>query len=581
MKETVDFSKLISNAANGDNKAFDELYQLTHKTAYHTASLLLRNPDDIEDVLQNAYIKAYQKLPELKNPESFESWIKSIVANECKNYIKKEKHISAPVVFFKNKAEEHSEEWKQPVPQEYMEREELRKSISDIIDSLSPEVRACIILFHYEDKSLNEISEILDIPLGTVKSRLHNGRKKIEKEFNKLRKKDPTLFGIGAIPVLLSLLSYQAKNIAVPSAISQGVLSPAIGAASATAAGTAAAATSAATTGSVATTAAASIAVKVAAVAVAGSVAVGGSVAIKNHVENKAASEKTTAYSSTIKSEETCTVAETLTEFSTEVSSTISTVPSSTQTSSNSSATQVQNTTTREHTSTTIKPATAKITTTTQKQITTTKPTTTKEVTITKTTTTTQKQATTTKPTTTKEATTTKATTTEPPTTNHENNYGASGGVITGYSGSESSVSIPSSIGSDTVTAIGSGAFSGNTSIKSVSMPSSVTQIGQEAFADCTSLNSVSLPSSLELIGIGAFYGCSSLTSVSVPDGTKTISDEAFAQCTSLQTVTIPSSVTSISDDAFDGCESLTIRCEEGSAAHDFAVANGINFSLM
>lgn len=554
MKDTIDFSKLINDAVNGDSSAFEELYRLTSKSAYHTASLLLKNREDIEDVLQNSYIKAYQKLPELKNPESFESWIKTIVENECKNYIKKEKRFYISDIFFKNKAEEHSEEWKQPVPQEYMEREELRKSIADIIDSLSPEVRACIILYHYEDKSLNEISELLNIPLGTVKSRLHNGRKKIEKEFDKLKKKDPTLYSLGAIPLILSLLAYQSKNIVVPVEISEGILASVSGtglaSAISTASGTGAVSAAAATT-------TASVAVKVTAVAVAGSVAVGGGVAVKTHIDNKS-SEPTTAYLITYK-EETCTVAESLTEILTTeeemtvpitsgvVSTRINTSSSTSKTSAVSSAAQTSTRTTRP---------------TTQKRTTTTRVSTTRE-------------------TTTQKITTTKPTTTVPPTTSPENNYGASGGVITEYTGSDTYVTIPSSIDSQTVTAIGSGAFAGNTDIRSVSLPSTVTQIGQEAFADCTSLTSVSLPSSLENIGIGAFYGCTNLSSVSVPNGTKSIGDEAFAQCTSLSSVTIPSSVTSISDDAFDGCDSLTIRCEEGSAAYEYAVENGMNFVLI
>lgn len=561
MKESVNFSKLINDAING-NAAFEELYQLTSKSAYQTASLLLKNHEDIEDVLQNSYIKAYQKLPELKNPESFESWIKTIVENECKNYIKKEKRISAPIIFFKNKADEHSEEWKQPVPQEYMEREELRKSISDIIDSLSPEVRACIVLFHYEDKSLNEISEILDIPLGTVKSRLHNGRKKIEKEFNKLRKKDPTLYAVGAIPVILSLLSYQAKNIVVPASVSESIIASVSGAVSTTGAAaastatvtalSAASGTSAASTAVTATTA--SVAAKVAAVAVAGSVAVGGTVAVKTHIDNKTA-ENSTTLSETYISEETCSVAEVLTEISTTAQETQALITSG---SVYASETSLRNTTYTSAVSSAVRTSES----TTKRRTTTARSTTVRE--------TTTRKDTTTKP----------ATTSAPPTTSAEDSYSLSGGVITEYTGDDVNVSIPSRVGSDTVTAIGAGAFAGNTDIESVYFPLSVTQIGQEAFADCTSLSSVSLPSSLELIGIGAFYGCSDLTSVSLPDGTKKISDEAFAQCTSLQTITIPSSVTSISDDAFDGCDSLTIICEEGSAAHEFATENNLNFRL-
>lgn len=601
MKETVEFSELVGKALDGDNAAFEELYRLTNKTAYSTAYLLLKNQSDVEDVLQNVYLKAFRNLSELKNPDSFESWIKTIVENESKNYIKKEKRIHAPIVFIKNKSTDYSEEWNQPIPQEFMEREELRKSVNEILDKLSPEIRACIVLFHYEDKSLNEISEILDLPLGTVKSRLHNGRKQIERGFGKLRKKDPTLYGIAAIPALLSLLAFQAENIAVPSALSEAVLSAAAGVtaasaggavsaggAAASAASVSAAATGASTATGAAATAVTSIAVKVTAVAVAGSVAVGGGVAVKNHVENKAA-ETTAAYTSAVIQEETCTVAQTemtLTEILTTVisESTTELITSKTSTAADKSQTSATSTTVSEKSTTNARQTTTRRTTT-KKATTTAKETTTAAVTTTKPTTT--REVTTTKPTTTKKETTTvkpattKPTTTAVPTTNPENNYGASGGVITEYTGSESNVSIPAKIGSDSVTAIGAGAFAGNTNVKSVSLPSSVTQIGQEAFADCSSLSSVSLPSSLELIGIGAFYGCSTLTSVTVPNGTKTIDDEAFAECASLGTVTIPESVTNISDSAFDGCDSLTIRCTEGSQAHNYALANSINYTLI
>ena len=114
-----------------------------------------------------------------------------------------------------------------------------------------------------------------------------------------------------------------------------------------------------------------------------------------------------------------------------------------------------------------------------------------------------------------------------------EDDYVVSGGVLTEYKGSGGSVTVPSKIGSSVVTAIGRGAFSGNTSLRSVSLPVGVKNIGQEAFADCTALTSVSLPSTLESVGAGAFYGC-------------------------------------------DG---VTVKCSKDSAAYEYAVANGINVS--
>lgn len=566
MKETVDFQKLIDEAKSGNNAAFEELYNLTIKTAYRTATLLLNNADDVEDVLQNSYIKVHSRLDELNKPESFESWVKAIVENESKNFIKKEKRISAPLIFFKNKAEDYSEEWKKPVPQEYMEKEELRNSVSKIIDGLSPEVRACIVLFHFEDKSLDETAQLLDIPLGTVKSRLHNGRKQIEKEFNKLRKKDPSLYGIAAIPAVMAMLAYESANLTVPVALGESVFAGAtasgaaagltgtVATGSAAAAGASAASATAAT--SVAATAATSIAVKVTAVAVAGSLAVGGSVAIKEYVETKKENAVTTQISTVFAPEETCTIAEILPETQPSEETPSTTLTSSAQATSALSVfstTQLQKTTQKP--STTRATATSTLTT----------------------------QATTAKLTTSVQTTkpvTNAIPTTVPPATSPEEVYSLSGGVIQQYTGSDSSVSIPSKVGSETVTAIGAGAFASNPNIKSVAIPSTVTQIGQEAFADCTRLSSVSLPSSLETIGIGAFYGCTALSSVSVPGGTKTIADEAFAECSSLRSIAIPASVTSISDDAFYGCDSLTIKCSEGSAAHEFALANGFDFTL-
>lgn len=575
MTENLDLNKLVADAADGDDAAFARLYELSVKTAYHTASLLLKNHEDVEDVVQNAYLRASRNLGELKNPESFVGWIKTIVENESKNHIKKESRKSLPVVFINEKRTEFEVDTK-PVPDELMERDDLCKCVNQIIDSLSPESRVCVVLFHYEDKSLNDIAEILDIPLGTVKSRLFKARKYIEKEFTKLRKKDPTLYGVGAIPFILSLWAFQAQTATVPASLASfsavtaaqaasvaagaGIGAAATGTASTATAATATTAAATAGTGSVAAGATASIGIKIAAVAVAGSVAAGGTAAVVNHVKE---TEKTTAYSvsTTVLPEETCTFTqypsqEALTQLTTEETNASKTSSEAASTSATTkTAPKTSAATSAEKT--TLPSTSAKSTTRAQTTA-----------------------ALMTKPSTTARQTTTNQPTTAAPTTNPANNYSASGGVITSYSGSASSVIIPATINSSAVTSIGAGAFAYNTSMTSVTLPSTVTQIGQEAFADCSSLKSISMPSSLREIGIGAFYNCTSLRSVSLPSGTTTIADEAFANCSSLSSITIPSSVTSIASDAFDGCDSLTIICSEGSAAHTYAQENSINFRL-
>ena len=105
------------------------------------------------------------------------------------------------------------------------------------------------------------------------------------------------------------------------------------------------------------------------------------------------------------------------------------------------------------------------------------------------------------------------------------------------------------------LTSIGNSAFSGCTSLASVTIPSSVTSIGNEAFADCISLTSIEIPNSVTSIGEWAF--ASGLTSIVIPNSVTTIGQFAFAY-SDLTSVTIGNSVTSISEDAFYSCSDLT-----------------------
>ncbi|MBQ5720797.1 MAG: leucine-rich repeat domain-containing protein, partial [Bacteroidaceae bacterium] len=154
------------------------------------------------------------------------------------------------------------------------------------------------------------------------------------------------------------------------------------------------------------------------------------------------------------------------------------------------------------------------------------------------------------------------------------------------------------------ITKIGGSAFSGCSSLTSISIPESVTKIGKGAFSGCSSLTSIIvskdnkvydsredcnaiihtesntlicgfkntvIPPSVTEIGWGAFMDCSSLTSISIPPSVTKIGDSAFSGCSSLTNISIPPSVTEIGG-AFSGCSSLTsIPIPKGCKVDDFS----------
>ena len=121
------------------------------------------------------------------------------------------------------------------------------------------------------------------------------------------------------------------------------------------------------------------------------------------------------------------------------------------------------------------------------------------------------------------------------------------------YCSSLTSIIIP-----DSVTKIGSYAFSKCTSLMSITIPNGVTEIRNWAFSWCSGLTSITIPDGVTTLENYVFAGCSGLTSITIPNGVTSIGNTAFAKCTGLTSVIFKGTPTTISSTAFNGCTNLT-----------------------
>ena len=150
-----------------DNETFADLVREYTPNLYRLTLGILHNREDAEDAVSESVLKAYEKIHTLKNPDSFRAWIMQIAANEAKRIYEKNKR-SAPA--------ENVEQYMPEFRDEYHE-------LWDVVMKLDVSYREVTILYFYEQLSIKEISKILHIPEGTVKSRLYRGKQQLKSCF--------------------------------------------------------------------------------------------------------------------------------------------------------------------------------------------------------------------------------------------------------------------------------------------------------------------------------------------------------------------------------------------------------------
>ena len=164
---------LIERCREGDRRALEELVRAYEKPVYNAAFRILGNPDDAADAMQTAFLKAFENLHRYNPKYKFFSWIYRIAINESINLTKRNRNHS-PF--------EENETAGRENPEKELQAGDLSREIQAGLMKLSENYRTVVVLRHFTECSYRQISEILEIPEKTVKSRLYSARQLMKEQ---------------------------------------------------------------------------------------------------------------------------------------------------------------------------------------------------------------------------------------------------------------------------------------------------------------------------------------------------------------------------------------------------------------
>ena len=221
----IGIGELVLLARQDDQNAINELYNQTFKKAYFIARTAIKSSDgdyssQIEDILQDAYVKAFSSLDKMEDPEKFQGWLDTIVINRCKDFLKKKKPTlfsdmasensdDGSILEFEDSRENDRMEFK---PEETVDYGETKRLIAEMLDRMPEDQKMCLLMYYYEEMSVRQIAEAMDCSEGTIKSRLNYARKNLKGQVLELEKKGTKLYCMPLLPFLYWFFREQAAE---------------------------------------------------------------------------------------------------------------------------------------------------------------------------------------------------------------------------------------------------------------------------------------------------------------------------------------------------------------------------------
>mgnify|MGYP004514874641 FL=1 len=177
--------QLIRRAQQSDNEAFEQLLLLHQKKVYNLCLRMSANPDDALDLSQEAFIKAWRSIGQYQFEASFSTWLFRLTSNVCIDFLRRKKRRQETSLTESYDDSDEGEEFSlpdtAPLPEEQAITNETKLELAQAMERLGPEHREILQLRVVENLPYEQIAEILDIRVGTVKSRLARARLSLRK----------------------------------------------------------------------------------------------------------------------------------------------------------------------------------------------------------------------------------------------------------------------------------------------------------------------------------------------------------------------------------------------------------------
>ncbi|MFP3983812.1 MAG: RNA polymerase sigma factor [Desulfurivibrionaceae bacterium] len=178
--------ELVRSFKAGDTQAFNRLVLLYQTRIYNMALNYVKNTEEAKDLTQDIFVNIYRAIPTLREESKFQAWLYKIAVNKCRNRYNKLNRRG----FFQNQSLDDDNSTIQlkgeKEPERTLEKEEIVKRVRSGIDSLKKSERDILILRDLQDLSYEEIGTILEMPLGTVKSKLNRARASLKTQLKSI-----------------------------------------------------------------------------------------------------------------------------------------------------------------------------------------------------------------------------------------------------------------------------------------------------------------------------------------------------------------------------------------------------------